>query len=75
MAERIAETSGWTIELHPADWDKHGKRAGFLRNKEMVDLGADAVLAFIRNNSKGATMTLDLARKAGLPTTVWRVDD
>ena len=55
-----ADTLGayWAIEHNipvkhfPAEWDKYGKSAGFIRNAEMAEY-ADALIAFWDGKSKG----------------------
>jgi len=54
-------------ETHPADWNKHGKAAGPLRNQEMVDLGADVCLAFPLGESRGTRDCMRRAEAAGIP--------
>lgn len=71
IAEELAERRGWNIERHPADWQKHGRAAGPIRNQQMVDRKPDLVLAFILNGSKGASGTVAMARKAGLRVKVY----
>jgi hypothetical protein len=46
-------------------------KAGHYRNQDMVDLGADIVLAFQRNRSRGTQDCIDRARAAGLKVTIW----
>jgi hypothetical protein len=66
IADKWAKKNGIEVEPHPADWNTYGKGAGHRRNAEMVKTDPDMVLAFIRNNSPGATGCAELAEKAGL---------
>lgn len=70
MADEWCRSRGVDADRHPADWEKYGKRAGFLRNDQMVKLGPDVVLAFQRNQSRGTQMTIDLATKANIAVIV-----
>ncbi len=43
----------------PADWGKHGKAAGPIRNQEMIEMRPDHVVAFA-----GGRGTADMVRRA-----------
>lgn len=63
-----------SVERHPAEWDLHGKSAGFKRNTHMVSLGATRCLAFIFEKSHGATDCADKAEAAGIKVIRFRID-
>jgi hypothetical protein len=59
------------IEEYPADWKLHGKRAGPIRNSQMLLEGApDLVVAFWDGESKGTKNMIEIAEKAGVKTIV-----
>lgn len=58
-----------TLEPYPVsseDWEKFGKGAGHRRNRQMVNSGVSLCLAFIKNNSRGATGCADYAESKGV---------
>lgn len=65
LAARVASRRGLTVEMYPADWNKHGRAAGVLRNQQMLDFGADLVIAF--PGGRGTADMVRRARKAGIP--------
>lgn len=69
LSGEVARSFGYTEEVHPADWDRYGKSAGYRRNAEMIALKPDVVLAFKKRGAgnKGTQHTIDLANKAGIP--------
>ena len=47
------------LQVFEADWDKHGKKAGIIRNKDASDI----IVAFWDGQSKGTLNTIQEARK------------
>lgn len=57
---------GKPAKRYPADWKKHGRGAGPIRNQQMVDAGADVVLAFPQAGSRGTLDCMKRAEAAGI---------
>jgi hypothetical protein len=54
------------VPLHkfPADWEAHGKRAGFIRNDAMSK-AADGLVAFWDKRSRGTAHMIQTMKKLG----------
>lgn len=77
----FTRAQGYPVELETwdANWDAHGKAAGPIRNKAMVEAGATEVVAFVNeckdrrcrrhgvHGTHGATNCVKLAKQAGIP--------
>lgn len=77
FADAFAHREGLAVERHPAIWRPKGiynPQAGLLRNRKMVNLGADVCLAFIRSGSRGASHCARLAEEAGIPVNRYLAD-
>lgn len=75
LAAQIAVRLGLKVLAFPAEWHRYGRAAGPIRNRRMLGEGRpDWVLAFHRDlaRSKGTANMIALARKAGIPFSVFR---
>ncbi len=58
----------------PADWKGHGKAAGFIRNRQMLDEGKpELVIAF--PGGRGTQMMVELAHKEGVAVEIIKDED
>jgi hypothetical protein len=64
VAEEEAIKRNMRTAIFKAKWQEFGKRAGYLRNEEIV-AACDKVVAFWDGKSKGTAHTINIARKAG----------
>lgn len=65
LGERYAELNDIPLFKYPANWDKHGKKAGYLRNIEMAE-NADALIAFWDGKSHGTNHMINIAKERNL---------
>lgn len=70
FGEGWARKSRLPVWRRPANWKKHGRAAGPVRNAEMV-AKADALIAVWDGKSRGTADVISKAERAGLRVFVW----
>lgn len=65
LAKAFAIEHKIPYEEHPADWDKNGRAAGYIRNVEMVK-EADVALIIWDGKSKGTAHAMKICDKKGV---------
>lgn len=65
LAVQWANEVGLPYKPFPANWDKHGKKAGYLRNVDMAEY-ADILIAIWDGISRGTEHMVRIATEHGL---------
>ena len=69
LGERYAREREYRIEQYPADWNTHGKSAGYIRNCKMAKVG-DVLIAFWDGESRGTKNMIEIAQQNKLQVRV-----
>lgn len=69
LAEHWAKRNQIEFVAYLAQWDKFGKKAGIIRNHEMVDF-CDVLISFWDGKSKGTLDTINYAKQINIPVYV-----
>tara|TARA_Y100000310_G_scaffold345352_1_gene464046 strand:- start:8357 stop:8725 length:369 start_codon:yes stop_codon:yes gene_type:complete len=73
LAEMYAEQRNIPRRIFKAKWDKYGKKAGYLRNVQMLEEGMpDMAVAF--PGGKGTDMMVNILQSANIPVIDMRGD-
>ena len=64
LGARWAHERGLKLVEFKADWKKYGKKAGFIRNHDIVNM-CDELVAFWDGQSHGTKHDIDLANEQG----------
>lgn len=76
MAGSLARKRGFSPIVYPAQWDKHGKAAGPIRNRQMLDVELpDLVIAFWDGVSRGTKDMIDETERRRIELWVIRANE
>ncbi len=62
MGENYAIQNGIETLIFKPDWERYGRSAGFIRNKDIIS-NCDTVVAFWDGQSKGTLSSINLAKQ------------
>lgn len=66
LGRNYAISNGLEVLEFPANWNRYGKSAGYIRNKEMGDV-ADSAIVFWDGRSKGSKLMIDIMHELKKP--------
>lgn len=69
LGEKLGKELGIDVVRFPADWDKHGKSAGYIRNAEMSKHSTHLIACW-DGTSRGTKNMIETAKKDGLTVRV-----
>lgn len=69
-AEHAARQFRLAVQVFLPDWTTHGKKAGFIRNAQIVN-NSDKLVAFWDGESKGTLHSILLAQQKGIPVVIY----
>ena len=77
LGERFADEFGYSLAKFPADWDKNGKQAGIIRNRQMAKYATEegycgVLIAFWDGESRGTRNMIETAGKFNMEVRVIR---
>ena len=67
---RAARQLGWPVEVLPADWRRHGRAAGPIRNRELLELAISRAVALASPASPVAVLVVAFPGGAGTASLV-----
>jgi predicted Rossmann fold nucleotide-binding protein DprA/Smf involved in DNA uptake len=72
IGERYARQNGFKVEKYPANWEKYGRGAGPIRNKQMAQ-ACDYVICFWDGKSRGTKSMIEFAREYNKPVKIKKI--
>mgnify|MGYP003571319571 CR=1 FL=1 len=70
FGERYANENGIKLTVFPTDWKKWGKRAGFIRNVDIIK-NCDVCVCFWDGESHGTKHDVELCQQMHKPCHIW----